>query len=104
MEDMDIGILLEDFRSIKLPKGRRAFVDGARDSLRLNGSISAGTRSKLRKIASLYRRQFFELYAARDRARRTLWKHREGITDDRANELVKERREKVAAQKSDLGI
>jgi hypothetical protein len=104
MEEMDIGIILEDLKSIKLPKDRRVFVNVARDKFRENGCISADVQKKLRRLVRLYRKQFEELHASRARARRTNWKLREGISEKEAQKLVERRRREVARQKADLGI
>lgn len=104
MEKMSIGVLLEDLRSIKLPKKRREFVDSARGSFRSNGSLPVEMQKKLRRFARLYRRQFEELHASRARARRTLWKRSEGLSEEQAQELVRRRRQGEAERKADLGI
>lgn len=101
---MDIGELLKDFKSIKLPPKRREFVDDSRELFRSVGTVPVDIQRRLRKLASLYRRQFEELYASRERARKTLWRMREGISKEQAEELVTQRRKKIAEQKADLGI
>jgi hypothetical protein len=97
-------MLLDDLRSIKLPKKRREFVNWAIDCLKTNGSLSVDTQMHLRRLERLYRVQFSELHASRERAKRTLWKMREGKTEEQARRLVDLREEEELLKKEDLGI
>lgn len=104
IEYFEIGELLEDLKSIKLPPERREFVNDARELLQLSGCLPVVTQTRLRKLVKLYRRQFEELHASRERARKTIWRMKSGITKVQAEEMIKQRRENVAKQKADLGI
>lgn len=104
MEEIDVCTILEDLKSIKLPQNRRIFVNDARELYQNTGCLPSSIRTRLIKFFKLYSRQFKELYASRERARKTLWRIREGITIEKADEMVMQRLEKVAKQKDDLGI
>ena len=101
---MSVGEILKDFRSIKLSRDKRRFIDDTRALFEKNGDISFELKKKLWEMARRYKRQFDELHESRARARRTNWKRKNGVTEDQALNLVKERRRLVAAQKADLGI
>jgi hypothetical protein len=102
--EIDVGTILEDLKSIKLPKSRRVFVNDARELYQKSGCLPSYIKTRLIKFLKLYSRQFKELYASRERARKTLWRIREGITREKADEMVMQRLRNVAEQKSDLGI
>lgn len=104
MDVMSIGEILDDFRSIKLSKEKRDFVDRCRVYLQKHGNLPVEMRGKLKAMAKAYSIQFTELHASRERARKTIWRKREGITIDEAHRLVRQRRDEVAKQKADVGL
>jgi hypothetical protein len=104
MEQMSICEILNDFKSIKLPTNKREFINNARCFLHKNGYLPVNIQDDLRNMARKYNRQFKELHASRERARRTNWKRREGISEQEARLLVERRNNEIAARKADLGI
>ena len=95
---------MKDFKSIKLSPEKRKYIDAARNDFERYGDIPSTVKSKILKMRKNYSRQFDELYAARERARRTNWRRREGITDAQARKLVEDKRAKVEEKRADLGI
>lgn len=104
MEELSINELLRDFVSIKLPKKKREFINSVRKMIDEKGCIPLDVKIKIRQMSRLYTKQFRELHASRERARRTNWKRREGITEEQAVEMVERRRKDEAARKADIGI
>lgn len=104
MEQMSICEILSDFRSIKLSPNKREFIDNARRFLHENGYLPIKVQDDLRDMVRKYNRQFKELHASRERARRTNWKRREGINEQEAKALVERRNIEIATRKADLGI
>lgn len=104
MEQMSICEILNDFKSIKLPANKRDFIDNARCFLHENGYLPVKIQDAIRSMVRKYNRQFKELHASRERARRTNWKRREGINEQEARALVERRNTEIAARKADLGI
>jgi hypothetical protein len=104
MEQMTIFDILSDFNSVKLPKEKRDFVNNSRKILQETGGLPINIQDDLRRMARRYNRQLNELHASRERARRTNWKIREGISEDKARELVERRNKDISARKADLGI
>lgn len=104
MEQMSICEILSDFKSIKLSPSKREFINNARCFLYENGYLPVNIQDDLRSMVRKYNRQFKELHASRERARRTNWKRREGITEQEARALVERRNIEISARKADLGI
>lgn len=104
MDVMSIGEILKDFRSIKLSPDKRDFINRTRVHFEAHGSLPREVKAELREMVKRYSRQFRELHASRARARETRWRRSEGITLSDAHKLVEQRREDVAAEKSDVGF
>ena len=101
---MSIGEILKDFRSIKLSPKKRRFIDDTRAYFEAHGNLPIRIQDELRRMVRRYNRQFRELHASRERARRTNWRVRSGISREEEQRLIDERRSRVAQQKADLGI
>ena len=104
MQKMPIGELLRDFRSIKLPKDKRTFVDMCRKYLESNGALPHPETLRLREMERRYSKQFKALYEARDRARTTNGLKAMGMTRAEAQERSQARRARKADQNADLGF
>lgn len=104
MDSVVVGELLRDFRSIKLRKPQRDFVNEARAEFETNGALPRETVARLREMASNYSRQFKELYDARERARETNGLRRLGITRAEAERRSRERERCETEMANDLGI
>ncbi|MBN2258102.1 MAG: hypothetical protein JW704_09785 [Anaerolineaceae bacterium] len=104
MEEMSVGEILSDFRSIKLPPDKRRFIDETRESFQSRGDLPLSVKRQLWTMVRHYKRQFDELHASRARARRTNWRLREGLTIEQERDLVELRRRADAERKADLGI
>jgi len=101
---MSVVDILHDFKSVKLPKDKRRFVNESLDTLSSVGSLPVATKDRLREMARHYHRQLTELHASRERARRTNWRMRNRITQEQETSLVDARAERIAEQRRDLGI
>ena len=104
MEWASTGELLKDFRSIKLPKNKRVWIDRLRTYFEQHGAIPNDERFKLTKMYRRYSRQFKELYEARERAKCTNGLKAMGLTLGDADKLVKERKNQQAEKAADLGF
>jgi len=104
MDEMTIGDILNDFRSIKLSTAKRDFIDRCRIHFQAHGNLPLEMKVELRNMVKRYSRQFNELHESRARARRTRGLRKSGLTLSEANDLVRRRRENMAAQKSDVGF
>lgn len=104
MNEMSIGEIIKDFRSIKLDKKKRAFIDQCRQYFESHGNLPLKMKVELRRMMKNYSTQFGELHAARERARKTLWRKKNGLTIEQAHQLVSNRRTKVSAEKADVGL
>lgn len=104
MDGMTVGELLKDFRSVKLPPGRRALVDLWRGMFEGMGSLPNRQRFALFDLAKKYNRQLTELHESRARARKTNGLRAMGITQAEADRRVEERRQQEELRRSDIGI
>ncbi len=104
MEWASTGELLKDFRSIKLPKDKRVWIDRLRAYFEQHGAIPNDERFKLTKVYRRYSRQFKELYESRERAKCTNGLRAMGMTPVEAARRVKERERQQAEKAADLGI
>jgi len=104
MNEMDIGTVIKDFRSIKLSKNQRQFINTCKSRLESNGELPLDIKVRLRKMVGHFRVQFEELHASRARAKRTNWARSCGLTLEEAAALVQDRRATVAAQREDTGL
>lgn len=103
-ESVDIGEMLDDLRSVKLKPDQRLYVDNARRRIQANGDIPTSVKSKIRKLCSSYSVQIKELKKSRERARRTNYLRKNGVTLAQATRIVNDRAEEVANSKNDLGF
>jgi len=103
-EEMEVGEILRDLRSIKVPPKTREFIDRARDYLEKNGGLSVDVQMKVRRICQRYRVQMKELHASRERARRTNGLKRMGITRAEAEMRVEQRRKEQELLRQDVGF
>jgi len=99
-----VGELLRDFRSVKLRKPQRDFVNSARAEFEKNGSLSWEAVVRLEKMASRYSHQLKELHAARQRARETNGLRRLDMTRAEADLRARERERRELETANDLGI
>ena len=104
MNEMSIGDIIKDFRSIKLTAEKRAFIDRCRTYFENHGNLPVDLKSQLRIMTKQYSSQFNELHEARARARKTIWRKRHGVTIREAKQLVEKQREKIIAEKADVGL
>lgn len=103
MDQIGVKILLDELKCIKLPKDSRAFVNEA--SLQFSsGNLSMDIVLRIQAVARRYKDLLVELRLSRERAKKSLWKKNNGVSDEKMNLLVKARREKEEAEKADLGI
>ena len=104
MDGMTVGELLKDFRSIKLSKAKRAFIDQCRALFEDAGSLPNRQRFDLFELAKRHNQQFAELHESRARARRTNGLRAMGITRAEADQRVQKRREQEELRRSDIGF
>ena len=103
-EEMSVGEILKDLRSIKVPKTVRGFIDDARSRFESDGTLDIGTQRRLRQICNQYSRQMRELHAARARARRTLGLKAMGISREEADRRVEMRKKAIEERRTDVGF
>lgn len=103
-EEMKIGEILKDLRSVKVPPDTRKFIDKSRDYFESEGSLPIEDQKRLRRLCSRYRVQLKELYAARSRARKTNGLRQMGITQAEAKRRAEMRREAVEKRNNDVGF
>lgn len=103
MDQIGLKILLGELKCVKLPKDCRAFVNEA--ALQFSsGNLSTNIVLRIQAIARRYKDRLEELRTAREKAKRSLWKKNNGVTEGELAKLVNARRAKEEAEKSDLGI
>jgi hypothetical protein len=103
MDQIGLKILLDELKCIKLPKDSRVFINEA--SLQFsNGNLSTNIVLKIQAIARRYKDSLEELRLAREKAKRSIWKKDNGVTEGELAQIVNARRAKVETEKSDLGI
>ena len=103
-EDMTIGEILKDFRSIKVSKNTRKFIDDSRMIFEDNGSLPVKLEMKLRQLFGKYNIQIKELYLARERARRTNGLKSLCINKTEYERRIKIREAMVEAKNNDVGF
>jgi hypothetical protein len=103
-EELTVGEILKDLRSVKLPVKIRAFVDQSRSSFQSEGNLPIDIQRRLRSICNQYKAQLKELHAARARARRTNGLKAMGISREEAARRVAARRAAEEAKKNDVGF
>jgi len=103
-EEMSVGEILRDLRSIKVSSKERDFIDRARSYFQSEGNLPTDVQMKLRRICGRYKAQMKELHAARARARRTNGLKAMGISREEAARRVEARRAAEAAKKQDVGF
>jgi hypothetical protein len=103
MDQIGLKILLDELKCIKLPKDSRVFVNAA--ALQFSsGNLSTDIVLRIQAVARRYRDRLEELRLAREKAKRSLWKQNNGVTEGELAQIVNAKRAKDAAAKSDLGI
>ena len=102
--DLTVPELLHDFRSIKLSKAQRAWVDRLWYHFETHGSIPNREKFALVRLSKKYSKQFAELHASRDRARRTNALRKMGVSREEFKDMQEERKRKNDADASDLGF
>lgn len=104
MEYGSIEELLSDFRSIKLSRENKEFINECRSRFQSNGDLPLETKKQIRVLARYHNRQLSELRASRARARRTNGLRKMGLTMREATELVAQRQQRNEAAKMDTGL
>lgn len=88
----DVVVILDELFSIKTsPEVREALV-AIRDRLRAGQGLGAAEGARVRLLAGTYAGKLRELRAARERARLTNGRRREGLSRDEVDERVAAKR------------
>lgn len=103
-DDMPIGVLLEDFGSIKLLNNNRQYINSCKKRLQAVGFLPVNDRVKLRALARRYSRQFTSLYEARAKGRRTMSLKRLNLKQRDVEVLKNKRVEDKIKLKNDMGF
>lgn len=103
-EQMEIGEILRDLRSIKVTPKTREYINNARNYFESNGAIPVSTQMKLRSICKRYRSQMKELHESRERARRTNGLKKLGMTRSEADRIARERKKERENLRQDVGF
>lgn len=103
-EEMSIGEILRDLRSVKVPRKTKEYVDRARTFFESKGDLSHQVKIELRRICHKYNRQLTELHAARGRAINTNGVRKMGMTMQKAHQLSQAREEMAKAESKDVGF
>lgn len=103
-EELTIGQMLKDLRSVKLRKELRGYVDRMRTVLEATGSLPAFEKVKIRRMCTIYSKQLVELHESRQRAKRTNGLRAMGITRQEAERRVEKRRADEVRNKMDVGF
>ncbi len=103
-EELTIGQILRDFKSIKLREDLRGYIDRMRSLLEMTGDIPAIEKVKVRKLSVRYARQMAELYDSRQRAKRTNGLMAMGLSVQEAERRVEQRRAEKVRNSTDVGF
>ena len=103
-EELTIRQILRDFKSIKLRKDLRRYIDLMRSLLEMTGDIPAIEKVKVRKMSVRYTRQMSELYDSRQRAKRTNGLKAMGISTQEAERRVEQRQAEKIRNYTDVGF
>lgn len=99
-EGIDLGVLLRDLRSVKMPQRDRARVE----ALQRAGLRSAADVGEAWALVRRWRKQLEELHAARERARHSLGRKQLGVTRVEVAEAVAQRQRAERVAREDLGL
>jgi len=103
MHRVDVGMLLRDLRSIKVGSTVRKRIDILRERFDAN-DLSLPDSLWLLGLRRRYRRQFGELYEARERALRTNGRRAMGLTTDDVKGRAEARERHQRELQNDFGI
>ncbi len=103
-EELTIGQLLKDLRSVKLRKELRGYVDRMRAVFEAKGDLPALEKVKIRRMCTQYSRQLLELHESRQRAKRTNGLRAMGLTVQEADRRVEKRRADEIRSRMDVGF
>lgn len=103
-EEMTVGQILRDLRSIKVPKDIRKFIDKTRDYFESKGNVPDEARVRLRRLCVRYKTQMKELHAARARARKTNGLRALGVSKAEAERRIQMRKAAIEARARDVGF
>lgn len=98
-----MDILIGELKCIKLRSDERAYVDASAVQFK-NGNLSNNVVLRIQAIARRNKVKLEELRDAREKAKRSMWKKRNGVTEEQLADLVNTRKAMKSAEKSDLGI
>ena len=99
-----IHLLIKDLKSIKLKATERNFVVKCENLLQSSGTLGRSDASKLRKLHSKNRKRIAVVEEARERARISMMREREGFSKSDIKEIRDKFEEEKAELDSDLGI
>lgn len=103
-EELTIGQILRDFKSIKLRIDLRRYIDRMRLVFEATGDLPAAEKVKIRKMSVQYSRQMAELQDSRQRARRTNGLKAMGISAAEAGRRVEQRQAEKNRNSTDVGF
>ena len=103
-EDVSVGEIIKDLRSIKVSTKTRDYIDRARVYFEGEGDLPLETQRKLRKVYSQYSTQVKALHESRSRARKTNGLKALGISKEEADRRVKMRESAVRIRRNDVGF
>jgi len=103
MDQIGLKILLDELKCVKLPKDSRVFINEALLQFS-NGNLSTDIVLRIQAVARRYKDRLEELRLAREKAKKSLWKKNNGVTEGELTRIVNARRVKEEAEKADLGI
>jgi hypothetical protein len=103
MDQIEVDILIGELKCIKLRSDERAYVDASAVQFK-NGNFSNSVVLRIQAIARRNKVKLEELRVAREKAKRSIWKKKNGVTEEQLADLVNAREAMKSAKKSDLGI
>ena len=103
VDDMEIGEILKDFKSIKVPSNIRSYLNKASDIF-LSGDLSSKEKIKIRNMCKRYWKQFRTLHESRERATVTNGLRSIGIRKKEVDRAALERRKHIDHIESDVGF
>lgn len=100
----DVDILLDDLKSIKVSPRARGIISSASVEFSRSGTLPFLTVCEIRKIHRRYSRKIKELYASREAAKRSIWRAKNRVSKEDAEDMILKRIAAEKASEDDLGI